>query len=196
MVGYRNGLKAHFLLVRPLSPRQCAIQALGEPSGVLAVMVVQLNAVAKKVVDLIEPHIERQGFQLVGVEFRKGTRQSLLRLLVDRPEGGISLDDLEGLSPLVGDLLDVYDPVEGRYTLEMASPGINRPLMRLKDFQDHVGRRVKVRTRAPHAGRKNFLGVLASVDENGIELDDDVSRAREAISFGEIQGANYEHQFD
>lgn len=165
-------------------------------SGTIAVMVVQLNAVAQKVADLIGPHIERQGFELVGVEFRKGTRQSLLRLLVDRPESGISLDDLEHLSPIVGDLLDVYDPVEGGYTLELASPGINRPLMRLKDFLDHVGRRVKVRTREPHAGRKNFIGVLAAVNDKGIELDDDVSGAREVIGFGEIQGANYEHRFD
>jgi ribosome maturation factor RimP len=170
--------------------------AFGEGPGLSAVMVVQVNAVARKVAELIEPHIERQGFELIGVEFRRGTRQSLLRLLVDRPAGGISLDDLEQLSPLVGDLLDVYDPIEGRYTLEMASPGINRPLMRLKDFKEYVGRRIKVRTREAHAGRKNFIGVLASVTAEGIELDDDVSGAREVIGFGEIQGANYEHQFD
>jgi len=159
-------------------------------------MVLQLNPVAKKVAELIEPHIERQGFELVGVEFRQGTRHSLLRLLVDKPEGGIRLSDLEKLSPLVGDLLDVYDPVDGRYTLEMASPGINRPLTRLKDFQAHVGRRVKIRTHQPRERRRNFEGVLATVSAAGVELDDELTGARQAFSFAEIEGANYEHRFD
>src|SRR6266851_7241269 len=159
-------------------------------------MVLQLNPVAKKVAELIEPHVERQGFELVSVEFHKGTRYSLLRLLVDKPAGGISLSDLEQLSPTVGDLLDVYDPVEGGYTLEMASPGINRPLMRLKDFQAHLGRRIKLRTYQTHAGRKNFVGLLAAVSSDGMELDDEVSGTREVFAFGEIQGANYEHQFE
>lgn len=159
-------------------------------------MVLQLNPVAKKVAELIEPHIERQGFELVGVEFRKGTRQSLLRLLVDRPEGGIRLSDLEKLSPLVGDLLDVYDPVDGRYMLEMASPGINRPLTRLKDFQAHLGQRVKIRTHEPRERRRNFEGRLAAVSDSGVELDDELNGVRHVFRFAEIEGANYEHSFD
>jgi ribosome maturation factor RimP len=158
--------------------------------------VLQLNPVAKKVAELIEAHIERQGFELVGVEFRQGTRHSLLRLLVDKPEGGIALSDLEKLSPLVGDLLDVYDPVEGRYTLEMASPGINRPLTRLKDFQMHVGRRVKIRTKQPRERRRNFEGVLAGVNETGVEIDDELTGVRQTFTFEEIEGTNYEHRFD
>jgi ribosome maturation factor RimP len=159
-------------------------------------MVLQLNPVAKKVVELIEPHVERQGFELVNVEFRQGTRHALLRLLIDKPEGGISLDDLEQLTPLVGDLLDVYDPVESRYTLELASPGINRPLTKLKDFEAHLGRRVKLRTYRPREGRKNFGGVLATVTAAGIELNDDLTGGRQAFSFEELQGANYEHRFE
>jgi ribosome maturation factor RimP len=159
-------------------------------------MVLQLNPVAKKVTELIEPHIERQGFELVAVEFRQGTRHSLLRLLVDKPEGGIALSDLEKLSPLIGDLLDVYDPVDGRYTLEMASPGINRPLTKLKDFQAHVGRRVKLRTRQARERRRNFEGVLAAVNDTGIELDDNLTGARQKFNFEELEGANYEHQFE
>jgi ribosome maturation factor RimP len=159
-------------------------------------MVLQLSPVAAKVVELIEPHLERQGFELVSVEFLKGSRNSILRLLVDKPEGGISLDELEQLSPIVGDLLDVYDPIEGRYTLEMASPGINRPLMKLKDFRAHLGRRVKIRTNRPRDGRKNFEGLLAAVNETGVELDDDLTKLRQIFAFDEIRGANYEHQFD
>ena len=104
------------------------------------------------------------------------------------------MSDLERLSPVIGDLLDVYDPVEGRYTLEVASPGINRPLTRLKDFEAFRGQRVKLRTFRPRGGRKFFAGVLAAVSEEGIELDD--SGQRHAFGFDEIQEANYEHQFD
>lgn len=159
-------------------------------------MVLQLSPVAKKVVELIEPHIERQGFEMVSVEFHKGTRHSMLRLLIDRPEGGITLSDLEKLTPLIGDLLDVYDPVDGRYTLELASPGINRPLMKLKDFQAYVGRRVKLRTHRARDGRKNFEGLLAAVSADGVELDDALTGGRQAFGFEEIRGANYEHSFD
>jgi ribosome maturation factor RimP len=164
---------------------------------VCPVMVLQLESLAKKVADLLEPHIERLGFELVNVEFRSGTRHnSLLRLLVDKPGGGITLTDLEGLSPILGDLLDVYDPVEGRYTLEVSSPGINRPLAKLRDFEAYRGQRVRIRTRRPRDGRKNFEGLLADVRADGIDLEDELSGQRHAFAFNEIQGANYEHKFD
>src|SRR5215470_6186258 len=120
-------------------------------------MVVQLHPVAGRVMEVLEPHIERQGFELVSVEYKGGTRSGLLRVYMDRPEGGIRLDDLAGLSRMVGDLLDVYDPVEGRYTLEVSSPGINRPLTKLSHFEQHRGRRVRVRTHHAHDGQKSFL---------------------------------------
>ena len=159
-------------------------------------MVVQLHPVAKRVAELLEPHIERQGFELVSVEFHKGTRSSLLRLLVDRPGGGVALSDLERLSPVLGDLLDVYDPVEGRYTLEVASPGVNRPLVRLGDFEMFIGRRVRIKTHQAIDGQKSFTGVLASVNAEGVEIDDEPSRRRARIGFDQIKGANYEYDFD
>lgn len=160
-------------------------------------MVLQLEPLARKIADLLEPHIERLDFELVNVEFRRGTRHnSLLRLLVDKPGGGITLNELERLSPILSDLLDVYDPVDGRYTLEVSSPGINRPLARLKDFETFRGQRVRIRTHRPHDGRKNFEGVLLEVRTDGIDLEDELSRQRRAFAFSEIQGANYEHKFD
>src|SRR5258708_16168527 len=117
-----------------------------------------LHPTAEKVVELLEPHIERQGYELVSVDFRKGTRHSMLRLLVDKPGGGIALSDLEKLTPTLGDLLDVYDPVDGRYTLEVASPGINRPLRKLEHFAAGEGGRVKVRAHPARDGHKAFAG--------------------------------------
>src|SRR6516165_2668320 len=156
-------------------------------------MVLQLEPLAKKVAELLESHIERLGFELVMVEFRRGTRNhSLLRLLVDKPSGGITLSDMEHLSPILGDLLDVYDPVDGRYTLEVSSPGINRPLAKLKDFEAYRGQRIRIRTYRPRDGRKNFQGVLVEVRPDGVDLQDEASQERRAFAFNEIQGANYE----
>ena len=155
-----------------------------------------LHPTAEKVAALLEPHIERQGYELISVDFRKGTRNSLLRLLVDKPGGGIALSDLEKLSPTLGDLLDVYDPVEGRYTLEVASPGINRPLRKREHFEAVKGERVKVRTHQARDGQKTFTGKLVSVGENGIELDDESSRKQQTIGFDEMSWANYEYDFE
>jgi ribosome maturation factor RimP len=158
-------------------------------------MVVRLDPMAERVAALLGPHVERQGYELVSVEYHKGMRSSLLRLLVDRPGGGIGLDDLERLSPIVGDLLDVYDPIEGRYTLEVASPGLNRPLVRLGDFEAVRGQRVRIKTHHAVGGRKAFVGVLAAVGEDAVEIDDEPSGGRVRIEFGEIKGANYEYDF-
>jgi ribosome maturation factor RimP len=161
------------------------------------VLVLQLGPLAKRAAELLEPHIERLGFELVNVEFRKGTRHnSLLRLLVDKPGGGIALSELERLSPILSDLLDVYDLVDGRYTLEVSSPGINRPLAKLRDFEAYRGQRIRIRTHQSRNGRKNFEGVLVRVLPDGVELEDESSRQRQTFTFNEIQGANYEHNFD
>jgi ribosome maturation factor RimP len=159
-------------------------------------MGVQLNPIAKKVTELLEPHIEGQGFELLVVEYKSGTRSGILRLLVDRPGGRIALDELETVSHLVGDLLDVYDPIETKYTLEVSSPGINRPLIKRRHFEAHIGRRVRVKTSQPRDGRKSFLGVLAAVNDDGIEVEDEIGKRRETLSFAEIASANYEHKFD
>jgi len=158
--------------------------------------VVRLNPMAERIIEMLGPHVERQGYELVSVEYHKGTRSSMLRLLVDRPGGGIGLDDLERLSPILGDLLDVYDPIEGRYTLEVASPGLNRPLVRLADFEAVRGGRVRIKTHHALEGRKAFVGRLADVGADGVEIDDEPSGRRVRIEFGEIKGANYEYDFD
>lgn len=159
-------------------------------------MVVRLEPMAERIAGLLAPHVERQGFELVSVEYHKGTRSSLLRLLVDRPGGGIGLDELERLSPVVGDLLDVYDPIEGRYTLEVASPGLNRPLVRLGDFEAVRGQRVRIKTHHAIDGRKAFIGVLAAVGEEGAEIDDEPSGRRVRIEFSDVKAANFEYDFD
>ena len=160
------------------------------------VIVLELHPVARKIADLIEPHLQRQGYELISVEFKQGSRGAMLRLLVDKPGGGISLNDLERLSPVLSDLLDVYDPIESRYLLEVASPGINRPLMKLEHFEAFLGQRIKIRTHQARNGTKSFLGTLVGVTPTGIELEEAVTGNREAFAFAEIGSAHYEHDFD
>src|ERR1700736_2311134 len=158
-----------------------------------AVIVLTLHPVARKIADLLEPHLQRQGYELIAVEFKQGSRGAMLRLLVDKPGGGISLSDLERLSPVLSDLLDVYDPIESRYLLEVASPGINRPLLKLEHFEAFRGQKVKIRTHAARNGTKSFVGRLAGVTPTGIEMElaEVASGHREAFGFEEIRAANY-----
>jgi ribosome maturation factor RimP len=159
------------------------------------VIVLTVRPVARKIAELIEPHLERQGYELIAVEFKQGSRGAMLRLLVDKPGGGIAMNDLERLSPVLSDLLDVYDPIESRYLLEVASPGINRPLLKLEHFEAFRGQRVKIRTHAARNGTKSFIGKLVEVSPSGIQLEEASKGHREAFAFDEIHGANYDHDF-
>ena len=107
------------------------------------------STVTQRVWELAEPLALATGLELVDVQFRPEAGRLVLRLLIDRPEGGVTLDELARVSREVGDLLDAHDPVPGRYHLECSSPGLNRPLVREAHFRRAVGRRVRVRTRQP-----------------------------------------------
>jgi ribosome maturation factor RimP len=171
------------------------------------VIVLELHPVARKIADLLESHLQRQGYELIAVEFKQGSRGAMLRLLVDKPGGGISLADLERLSPVLSDLLDVYDPIDSRYLLEVASPGINRPLIKLEHFEAFIGQQVKIRTHAARNGTKSFMGRLVGVAAGGIELEtianglagkaaNGTATPHEMFTFEEIHTAHYEHDFD
>lgn len=122
--------------------------------------------------ELIEPVVERLGFELADLEVRLGGRHGLVRLFIDRPRG-VTLDDCERVSLAVSALLDVEDPVPGRYDLEVSSPGLNRKLTRPKHFTRFVGEFVKVEMRFPIAGRKRFRGQLKGASGGNIEVDVD-----------------------
>ena len=143
---------------------------------------------------LVEPIALEAGLEVVDIEYRREGRGPVLRLLLDRP-GGISLDQLSAFSRQVSDVLDVHpEDTPGSYTLEVSSPGINRPLRRPAHFLAFVGKRVHVRTRAPVGDRHTFRGVLESVDDGGIVIRSD-DGGRHAISFAAILHANYQHEF-
>ncbi len=145
---------------------------------------------------IVEPIALELGLEVVDVEHRREGRGAILRLLVDRAAGGgVTLDQLTAVSRQVSDVLDVRDDaVPGAFTLEVSSPGINRPLTRPSHFPPFIGKRVHVRTRQAVGERHTFRGVLTAADADGITVTGDDHRAHQ-ISFEAIARANYEHQF-
>ncbi len=122
--------------------------------------------------ELIEPTVERLGYELADLEVKLGGRSGVVRLFIDQP-AGITLDDCERVSLAVSALLDVEDPVPGHYDLEVSSPGLNRKLTKPEHFARFAGELVKVEMRFPIEGRKRFRGLLKATDGDTIEVEVD-----------------------
>ena len=119
------------------------------------------------------PAIEGLGFELVRIRLMGGATRTL-QIMADRPEGGIEVDDCGEISIAVSAILDVEDPIEENFVLEVSSPGIDRPLTRLKDFEMWKGWEARIETTELIDGRRRFKGMLAGVEgeEVLIELDE------------------------
>ena len=154
--------------------------------------------VAKKVEELAQPLLTSSGVELVDLEYKKEGRQMVLRLFLDKP-GGITLDDCAEVSRELSTILDVEDIIPGEYTLEVSSPGLNRPLKKRADFERAIGRMVKVKTFAQVPDekgnqRKTFLGTLQGVEDDAVVvLLTEGQRA--VIPFNQVAKANLEFEF-
>ncbi len=122
--------------------------------------------------ELLEPALGRMGYELADLEVRLGGNGGLVRVFIDKPDG-IDLDDCEKVSLAVSALLDVEDPVPGKYDLEVSSPGLDRKLTKIEHFQRFMGEVVKVQMRFPIAGRRRFRGKLMSLDDENIVVEVD-----------------------
>ena len=153
-----------------------------------------MAATITRVWELAAPLAEGEGMEIVDVEFRpEGSRGGrVLRLYLDK-EGGLSVDDLTRVSRRLSELLDAEDAVEGAYTLEVSSPGINRPLKKPEHFTRFVGKRIRVRTRDMIDGRRSFLGILAQVAGDSVILTQEGKQYQ--IPFSMIDKSNYEHDW-
>ena len=120
-------------------------------------------AIDRRMAEIITPVIEDMGFELVRVRLMSG-KSTTLQIMADKPEGGIEVDDCAEISQAVGAVLDVEDPILDEYTLEVSSPGIDRPLTRLKDFEMFEGYEAKLETTEMIDGRRRFKGELAGVE--------------------------------
>ena len=127
----------------------------------------------RRLAEIITPVIEDMGFELVRVRLMGG-KTATLQIMAEKPTGGIEVDDCAAISTAVSATLDVEDPIEDAYPLEVSSPGIDRPLTRLKDFDHWEGYVAKLETIELIDGRKRFKGVLAGTedDEVLIEIDE------------------------
>ena len=121
---------------------------------------------------LLEPTVERLGYELADLEVRLGGKGGMVRIFIDKPDG-IDLDDWEKVSLAVSALLDVEDPVPGNYNLEVSSPGLDRKLTKSEHFQRFEGETVKVQMRFPIEGRRRFRGTLVSSDDENIVVEVD-----------------------
>lgn len=143
--------------------------------------------VRTKLVQLIEPLIESKGFELVRLDYAAG-RRGRLNLYIDR-EGGVTIDHCELISNAVSDLLDYYDPIAHAYTLEVSSPGIERPLTKKEHFKRFEGEKVKIKTTEPLEGRKSFSGTLLKAGEDSIVVRLEENKEVE-ITLSSISRAN------
>ncbi|HHJ4328264.1 TPA: ribosome maturation factor RimP [Klebsiella pneumoniae] len=116
---------------------------------------------------MLAPVVESLGYQCWGVEFISQGRHSLLRVYIDHADG-ILVDDCEVVSRQLSAVLDVEDPISSEYTLEVSSPGMDRPLFTLEQFALHAGEQVKIKLRSPFDGRRNFQGLLRGVEEQDV----------------------------
>lgn len=111
---------------------------------------------------MFEPVVESMGYELVGVEFSAGGGHGTLRVYIDR-EQGVSVDDCAAISHQLSGILDVEEPIKQAYDLEISSPGIDRPLFKLADFERFIGSTAKIKLATGVQGRKNFRGQLQAV---------------------------------
>ncbi|BFM18312.1 ribosome maturation factor RimP [Maricurvus nonylphenolicus] len=116
--------------------------------------------------ELLEPVVESMECQLWGLEYFSQGRHSTVRLYIDK-EGGVNLEDCEKVSRQVSSVMDVEDPIAGEYSLEVSSPGMDRPLYTLEQFAAYTGEQVSIKLRSAFEGRRKFTGLL-----NGVEDDD------------------------
>jgi ribosome maturation factor RimP len=131
------------------------------------------TAIDRRLADIISPVIEGLGFELVRIRLMGGKTRTL-QIMVDRPEGGIEVDECATCSTAISAVLDVEDPIEDNYILEVSSPGIDRPLTRLKDFDMWVEYEARLETTELIDGRRRFKGILQGTegDEVLIEIEE------------------------
>ena len=150
---------------------------------------------------LIDPICRAHGVELVDVRYQRERGGAVVRVIIDRPradevEGSaVSLEHCTNVSRDVSAALDVHEDLlpSGAYRLEVGSPGLDRPLVKLSDFERFAGREVKLRTKAPIGNRRNFQGQLLGVHDQDIELDQDGQLIR--IPYAEVAQANLVYRF-
>jgi ribosome maturation factor RimP len=135
-----------------------------------------------------------RGFELVEVEMKRAAGGTLVRLYVDKP-GGIGLDDLQSVSEEVSAILDAEDPIEGHYTLEVSSPGLDRPLKSEADYRRFAGRLAKLSSYEPVDGRRHWTGRIVSCDDGVVTLELEKGQGEARVPLSKVSHGRLEVEF-
>jgi ribosome maturation factor RimP len=143
-------------------------------------------------ISLLEPSIVALGYELVELEFNAHRGGGTLRIYIDLPGGEteghrVTVDDCAAVSRMASEMLDAADPIRSEYTLEVSSPGFDRPLVKPMHFARFIGSRVHVESHLPRDGRRRWTGDLVAVSEEGIQLKVDGQEV--ILGFNEIKAA-------
>ena len=125
----------------------------------------------RSLLELLDPVAEAAGYELVRLRLMSGTRSRRLQIMAEGPDGDMTVEDCARLSRAISDVLDAADPIDGDYLLEVSSPGIDRPLTRLKDYVTYEGLEARIELDRLADGRKRFKGELAGIDEANVALN-------------------------
>jgi ribosome maturation factor RimP len=150
--------------------------------------------VASKIEEIAQRVAQPEGLEVVEVEVKGGGNQRLVRISIDKP-AGVTHGDCELVSQQVGTILDVEDVVPGgRYTLEVSSPGVERKLLKPKDYERFQGKKARIALREPRDGRRHWEGTLAGLDNGSIALETEAGTTVR-FPFDEIQKANLKFEW-
>lgn len=128
---------------------------------------------ALELYELLAPTVNSLGLELLGIEFSPSLGNAMLRLYIDAPERLVAIEDCEAVSREVSASLDVNDPIASQYTLEVSSPGVDRPIFSLQQFAKQIGEQVKISLSLPQDGRRRLQGFISAVTNDSINLQCD-----------------------
>jgi ribosome maturation factor RimP len=143
----------------------------------------------QRLVELLDPVAEAAGYEIVRLRLMGGENARRLQIMAETPDGEMVVEDCARLSRAISEVMDAADPIKGEYTLEVSSPGVDRPLTRLKDFATYEGHEARIELDRVAEGRKRFRGVLAGVDGDNIGIDLEGEEATAMVPFSWIVDA-------
>lgn len=150
--------------------------------------------ILRKINALLEPVIEDLGYELVDIEYLMERGRWILRVFIDKEDERIGIKDCVMISREISPILDVEDPIEGSYVLEVSSPGLDRPLTKEKHFIKAIGKKVKIKTESPIEGRRNFTGLLENYKDGIVYIN--VEGKTFSLNINDIEKANLVYELD
>ncbi|MGJ8580774.1 MAG: ribosome maturation factor RimP [Psychromonas sp.] len=152
-----------------------------------------MASLEERLTEMLAPSVEDLGYELVGIEYVRAGKHSTLRIYIDQEEG-ILVDDCAAVSRQVSAIMDVEDPITNEYTLEVSSPGMERPLFNATQYAAFIGEEVKIQLRMPIQNRRRWKGVISNVDGEIVSIS--VEGKEERFALSNIQKANIVPKFD